>query len=144
MVALTSDQIVAGYNGAWLLFAATIGVYFTIASIRRIRRRQYDDVTRIMAGVALVCVGSVVHRGFWMVWRWLRSIGADDIAARFPDWAVPIGGLAAAVICIGYAFHGYPVTKNLFGRFWLLAATAFLSIGFFGGAYAHKLLGLLF
>jgi len=140
---LTTDQIMAGANLAWILAALTAGVYFLLGAGRRLRRRRFDDTTRIMVGVALVCFGSVVHRAYWAFWRWFRTIGSHETAALFPDAAAGLGSVTVAVICLGYALHLYPMTRRLFGRLWFAAVTLFLGAGFLCGAYAPRLWVLL-
>ena len=136
---ITTEELVTGYNTVWILSATAVAVYFTILSVRRIRAKNFQYATKVIMGVTLVAYGTVLSRAFWATIGWLHNIGNTEIVEHLIEGAVSIGIASAVLVAGGYSLHITPVFKPNFPRAWWLIIIGFLSAGFFGGVFMHRL-----
>lgn len=143
---LTNDQIAAGGNLQWMMFSGAVAFLYVWRCTRKLRSVDWSwraavqsEAFILMAGIACVSGSSFVHRTWWAIWRYYRAIGETEIA----QWFVAVSGVVTtpciAVICLGYAFHLYPVSKSIFGRLWPIPEIAVFVLAFAFGAYAPLL-----
>ena len=140
---LSNDQIVSGENLQWMAFSGLTAAFYFWRCAARLHSVDWNwkkaverEAFILMAGILLVSAGSFVHRGYWALWRYYRAIGETEAAEWFVAGAAPLTGVCVVMICLGYAFHLYPVSKSLFGRAWPVAETVVFVGSFLFGAYA--------
>lgn len=93
-----------GRDAALLAFGLWVAVRYAGTLARMAGRGDFGPSFRLAIGIAATAAGVAANRGYWAVWRVLRTLGEDAAAAWMSDRAtllLPLG----AVILFGYAFH---------------------------------------
>ena len=121
---LSDAGLIFGQNLVFIGFSLLVAMFFTCRLLMR-RDLLSMDVRYLMAGVALVAVGSLSHRAWWTIWGYIKGQEYDP----FEQWALAhslwITMPAVALVAVGYSFHLYPFLSRLWPMHWKLALTGF-------------------
>ena len=122
---MTTTQITAAANGAWIASALLVAVLAVMALIHR-GRSMTIEARKLCIGALIGAFGVVLHRGYWNLGIVYRTSG-DDYASWASNFrALP--SLAVFLIVGGMVYALYPYGKSILGSAWIpLVALTILS-----------------
>ncbi|MEQ8823858.1 MAG: hypothetical protein RIC14_05745 [Filomicrobium sp.] len=85
-------------------------------------------------GVIVEAIGWATHRMYWSLWRLMRELGLDDVAAKLEDTTALWTVCSFALIALGAILIVSPVSRRIFGSQWPAWSLAITST-FYLGAY---------
>lgn len=110
---------VAGENAVWIVMSLMAAIFYVPILVRaliykNIFKAKSGQISPMLlaCGIALVALGCIIHRGFWMVWRWMDA----PIEWREISWVVTTPSIG--LIVLGYSLHVYPYMSARWPRAW--------------------------
>ena len=106
--------------------ALTIIVFGRTLALNRVGK----DVLRMMVGVMMLCVATIIDRSWWTAFRLFLYHERLEQAAFFMTWAHVTVATAASLGLVAYFLHIYPDLRiRPFGRaaYWI-GAGVFLAV----------------
>lgn len=77
-----------------------------------------DSVGTIVGGVICLYIGLLLHRTYWLLWRTSRLYEDETIQNYFIDFGWILTPFVI-IICTGILFTLTPITKRIFGKWWI-------------------------
>lgn len=113
------NEHVAGENAVWLAMGMVAAWLYLPIFWQRVRTGEIFRAPPHQAtawalggGIALEATGGIVHRFYWMIWRWFDR---PEVMSELSFLATTP---AICLIWAGYSLHAFPYLTHWFPRFW--------------------------